>query len=264
MLAMRPPHLRPRQAFGAVGAGGGGRSAGADLSGVPGGTGLGRRPGPVRLVRRHAVVDSARGGRVPSVWSHRESGRLAQLEERRPYKAKVGGSSPSAPTNKATLTRPSLVNIWSRSRPHSTVRNDTHVTSESTVTCIDAGQSVASTSLTRKRSRYPSRLPNRYRQRGESPGRGDCQPVCARQGYFPLAVQQAHNGLGPAKDASSGRISHGGCSRGRSRLSDRGDRPWAVQESEFVSPTPRLDSEFRSPRVSGEGFGDEGPRTSGS
>ncbi len=32
----------------------------------------------------------------------RSRGRLAQLEERRPYKAKVGGSSPSAPTETAT------------------------------------------------------------------------------------------------------------------------------------------------------------------
>ena len=60
--------------------------------------GWARRPGPVRLVRRHAAVDPARRCGVSSVRSHRASGRLAQLEERRPYKAKVGGSSPSAPT----------------------------------------------------------------------------------------------------------------------------------------------------------------------
>jgi hypothetical protein len=31
---------------------------------------------------------------------NRTRGRLAQLEERRPYKAKAGGSSPSAPTDR--------------------------------------------------------------------------------------------------------------------------------------------------------------------
>src|SRR6476469_3660499 len=99
MLAMRPCDLRPLQAFGAVGASGGRRAAGVDLPVVSGGAGMGRRPGPVRFVRRHAAVDPARGRGLSGVRSrHRESGRLAQLEERRPYKAKVGGSRPSAPT----------------------------------------------------------------------------------------------------------------------------------------------------------------------
>ena len=35
----------------------------------------------------------------------RERGRLAQPEERRPYKAKVGGSSPSAPTIRVGITQ---------------------------------------------------------------------------------------------------------------------------------------------------------------
>jgi hypothetical protein len=99
MLAMRPPDLRPRQAFGAVGASGGRRAAGAHLPAVPGGIRLGRWARPVRVVRRHAAVDPTRRRGLSRVRTHRESGRLAQLEERRPYKAKVGGSSPSAPTN---------------------------------------------------------------------------------------------------------------------------------------------------------------------
>src|SRR3954462_10991931 len=99
MLALRPPDLRPRQAFGAVGASGGRRAAGIDLPVVSGGTGFGRRARPVRLVRRHATVDPTRSCGLSGVRTHRGSGRLAQLEERRPYKAKVGGSSPSAPTD---------------------------------------------------------------------------------------------------------------------------------------------------------------------
>jgi len=77
MLAMRPPDLRPRQAFGAVGAGGGRGTAGADLPLVSGWAGMGRRPGPVRLVRRHAAVDPTRWRGVSRVRAHdRESGRL--------------------------------------------------------------------------------------------------------------------------------------------------------------------------------------------
>jgi hypothetical protein len=89
-----------------VGAGGLGWPPGADLPGLPDGpTGLGIEPGSVRGVRRDAPVRDARRGGVPGVWAltTRERGRLAQLEERRPYKAKVGGSSPSAPTRKRRL-----------------------------------------------------------------------------------------------------------------------------------------------------------------
>jgi hypothetical protein len=60
VLAMRPSHLRPRQAFGAVGEGGGGWSAGPRLPVVSGGGGLGRRTRSVRRMRQHAVVDPAR------------------------------------------------------------------------------------------------------------------------------------------------------------------------------------------------------------
>jgi hypothetical protein len=98
-----PTHLRSRQAGDAVGAGGLGRPAGADLPGVPSGArGLGRGLGPVPRLWRNAPVGTARGSGVPRVRSHGarvERGRLAQLAERRPYKAKVGGSNPSAPTN---------------------------------------------------------------------------------------------------------------------------------------------------------------------
>jgi hypothetical protein len=101
VLALRPSHLRPRQAIGAVGASGRGRAAGADLSRVSARARMDRRTRPMRSVRRDAPVDPARRRGVPRVRSHgsRESGRLAPLEERRPYKAKVGGSSPSAPTD---------------------------------------------------------------------------------------------------------------------------------------------------------------------
>ena len=37
-------------------------------------------------------------------WRRFDAGRLAQLEERRSYKAEVGGSSPSAPTTMQTVT----------------------------------------------------------------------------------------------------------------------------------------------------------------
>ena len=86
-----------------MGAGGLGRPPGTDLSGLPGRpAGLGFEPGHVRGVRRDTPVGDARRGGVPGVRSltTRERGRLAQLEERRPYKAKVGGSRPSAPTVK--------------------------------------------------------------------------------------------------------------------------------------------------------------------
>jgi len=76
MLAMRPPDLRPRQAFGAVGASGGRRAAGAHLPVVSGGTGLGRRARPVRFVRRHAAVDPTRWCGLSGVRTHRGSGRL--------------------------------------------------------------------------------------------------------------------------------------------------------------------------------------------
>jgi hypothetical protein len=100
VLAMRPSHLRSRQAIGAVGAGGGWRSAGARVSSMSGRRWLDRRARSVRGLRRHAAVDPARRRGLSGVRTHRESGRLAQLEERRPYKAKVGGSSPSAPTTR--------------------------------------------------------------------------------------------------------------------------------------------------------------------
>jgi len=76
MLAMRPPDLRPRQAFGAVGASGGRRAAGAHLPVVSGGTGLGRRARPVRFVRRYAAVDPTRWCGLSGVRTHRGSGRL--------------------------------------------------------------------------------------------------------------------------------------------------------------------------------------------
>jgi len=60
VLAMRPPDLRPRQALGAVGASGGRWAAGPDLPLLPGGTGMGRWPGPVRRLRWHAPVDPTR------------------------------------------------------------------------------------------------------------------------------------------------------------------------------------------------------------
>ena len=103
MCTLRPCDLRPRQAIGAVGASGRGRTADPDLPGLPTRSpGLGRRLGPVRIVRKHAPVAAARRRGVPGVRPHgtRTSGRLAQLEERRPYKAKVAGSSPAAPTTK--------------------------------------------------------------------------------------------------------------------------------------------------------------------
>jgi aryl-alcohol dehydrogenase-like predicted oxidoreductase len=52
----------------------------------------------MRGLRKYPAVRHPRRGDVPGVRAHRACGRLAQLEERRPYKAKVGGSSPSAPT----------------------------------------------------------------------------------------------------------------------------------------------------------------------
>ena len=105
VCTLRPPHLRPRQAVGAVGASGRRREADPDLPGLPARSpGLGRRPGPVRIVREHAPLAPTRRRGVPGMRPHgtRTSGRLAQLEERRPYKAKVAGSSPAAPTRIAT------------------------------------------------------------------------------------------------------------------------------------------------------------------
>ena len=102
LLPLSPPYLRSRQARGAVGPGGGRRGTGADLSGLPARSG--RRaggPGPVRGLRVDPFVGHPGKRGVPSLRACRWwwCGRLAQLEERRPYKAKVGGSSPSAPTD---------------------------------------------------------------------------------------------------------------------------------------------------------------------
>ena len=85
-----------------MGAGGRGRAAGADLPDVRAGApGLGRRARSLLRMRRNTPVgDPGRGG-VPGMRSHGTLGRLAQLAERRPYKAKVGGSRPSAPTESA-------------------------------------------------------------------------------------------------------------------------------------------------------------------
>ena len=87
----------------AVGAGGAGRPAGADLPCVPASTGrtglrawTGARRAEGRACRRCSARSCAERAVIPT----RERGRLAQLEERRPYKAKVGGSRPSAPTIK--------------------------------------------------------------------------------------------------------------------------------------------------------------------
>src|SRR5205814_5700814 len=41
---------------------------------------------------------------VRRAWHAETAGRLAQLEERRPYKAEVGGSKPSAPTVKGQVS----------------------------------------------------------------------------------------------------------------------------------------------------------------
>ena len=101
LLPLPPTHLRSRQARRAVGARGGRRRAGPDLSGLPARPPrLAGEPGPVPGLRLDPFVRHPGRGGVPSVWACRWwwSGRLAQLEERRPYKAKVGGSSPSAPT----------------------------------------------------------------------------------------------------------------------------------------------------------------------
>ena len=58
---LRPTHLRSRQAWATVGAGGLGRPPGADLSGLPGRpAGLGFELGHVRGVRRDAPLGDAR------------------------------------------------------------------------------------------------------------------------------------------------------------------------------------------------------------
>ena len=49
-------------------------------------------------------------------------------------------------------SRRSVVNIWSRSRRHSTALIDTKLEIGFDATCIDAGHSQPLTSLTRKRS----------------------------------------------------------------------------------------------------------------
>ena len=77
----------------------------------------------MRIVWQHAAVDPARRRGVSSVRSLRASGRLAQLEERRPYKAKVGGSSPSAPTTKTTGQRLIASNDPER---HAALREEGH------------------------------------------------------------------------------------------------------------------------------------------
>jgi len=78
VLALRPSHLRSRQAFGAVGSGGGGRTTGARVSRVPARGGMDRRFGPVRGVRCDAPVGTTRRRGVPRVRSHgnRTRGRL--------------------------------------------------------------------------------------------------------------------------------------------------------------------------------------------
>ena len=105
LLPLPPSYLRPRQTRGAVGAGGGKGRADSDLSGLPTRPPrLAGEPRSVRGLRLHPLVRHPGGRGVPGVRACRwwESGRLAQLEERRPYKAKDGGSSPSAPTGKRT------------------------------------------------------------------------------------------------------------------------------------------------------------------
>ena len=107
MRPVRAPDLRPRQAIGAVGTGGDGWSAGSGVPRLPAGSnGLGQWSGPVLELSRDAALGPTRRGGLPGVWSHgtRTRGRLAQLEERRPYKAKVGGSSPSAPTDSLAVS----------------------------------------------------------------------------------------------------------------------------------------------------------------
>ena len=92
---------RSRQAGCSMGAGGRGRAAGADLPDVRAGApGLGRRARSLLRMRRNTRVGNPGRGGVPGMRSHGTLGRLAQLAERRPYKAKVGGSRPSAPTEK--------------------------------------------------------------------------------------------------------------------------------------------------------------------
>jgi hypothetical protein len=106
LLPLPPPYLRPRQARGAVGAGGGRGRAGLDLPGLPTRPPrLAGEPGSVRGLRLHPLVRHPGRCGVPSVRACRWwwCGRLAQPEERRPYKAKVGGSSPSAPTSKSAI-----------------------------------------------------------------------------------------------------------------------------------------------------------------
>ena len=109
VFPVRPTHLRSGQAGDPVGPGGRGWAAGADLPGLPGRAArLVRGPRPMPGVRGNASVRTARSGGVPSVRSHRARvmrGRLAQLAERRPYKAKVGGSTPSAPTTERRPVR---------------------------------------------------------------------------------------------------------------------------------------------------------------
>ncbi len=106
MFPLRSPNLRSRQAGCSMGAGGRGRAAGADLPDVRAGApGLGRRARSLLRMRRNTPVgDPGRGG-VPGMRSHGTLGRLAQLAERRPYKAKVGGSRPSAPTERTSCSK---------------------------------------------------------------------------------------------------------------------------------------------------------------
>ena len=100
------PTYDPGKRDASMGAGGRGRAAGADLPDVRAGApGLGRRARSLLRMRRNTPVgDPGRGG-VPGMRSHGTLGRLAQLAERRPYKAKVGGSRPSAPTERTAGRR---------------------------------------------------------------------------------------------------------------------------------------------------------------